>query len=146
MEFGITLQDVRRVTLVGAVLGAVVLGIALTLGVTRGTVTSTLDVLKIGVFSVGLAALLPILLLLAGLFSIRLHSREIEHLFLRRWVVRRRPVEDLVAVSLEGRLFPVVLSFRDGSRIHLLGLHLRQRYALVEELQRIAPPIEVSGS
>jgi hypothetical protein len=79
-------------------------------------------------------AILLVAILPTCLFAIRVTDSTISHLFLRRFVLSRKPLADLEAVEIATR-WGAVLTFRDGSRIRFLGAHL-------EELREMARFLE----
>jgi hypothetical protein len=59
-------------------------------------------------------------------------------------VIDRRPITDLIGISLHGRAAPVVLRFRDGARMRLLAIPVTRRQALCDALlARAAAPKDI---
>ncbi|HEY4233005.1 MAG TPA: hypothetical protein VGM76_06250 [Lacipirellulaceae bacterium] len=50
---------------------------------------------------------------------------------------------ELEVISLAGRMFPIVLSFGGGGTMRLMGIHLRDRQAMVALLQEQVPECRV---
>ncbi len=87
--------------------------------------------------SMRLGMTIPVILLVAilptCLFAIRVDDSTISHLFLRRFVLSKKPLADLEAVEIATR-WGAVLRFRDGSRIRFLGAHLEELREMVKYL------------
>jgi hypothetical protein len=90
--------------------------------------------------SIRLGFAIPGILLVAilptCLFAIRVNDSTISHLFLRRFVLSKKPLADLEAVEIATR-WGAVLKFRDGSRIRFLGAHLGELREMARYLERL---------
>jgi hypothetical protein len=122
MYFGITRRQLLQASLAGGILGALLLALFLGVGIGHGTVREPLDVLKVVGFSLLIGGGLPLFVGVAAILGIRIVGEQVEQVLCGRWVLRRRPVAELARAFYGGSLFPVVLSFRDGARIRLLGV------------------------
>ena len=135
--------DVGRSAVVGGVLGVLfflagLAGIVLSKGLLPWSRLLTL----LGA-SLGIAALLPALLGAMSVLRIRLADGQVVQL-VGPWPVASKPVAEVTAVRLGGRLFPVVLVFRDGRRMRVLAMHLGARIPFATAVQREAPHVVVA--
>jgi hypothetical protein len=145
LDFGISARQIRQAGAVGGVLGGLLFALFLSVGLAHGTVKSVGDVPPVLGLCLLIAALLPGFVAMAAVFGIRVADGQVESVFLGKWVVARRPLLSLTAISLGGALFPVVLSFADGSRLRLLGIHVRSLPTLVAQLKQLVPTCDVRG-
>ncbi len=146
-EYGISTRDLKRVSLIGAGFGVVVLALFLMTGLRHGTLSAAHVVSAIGsATAVGLV--LPVTVFAGSIIKIRIGNGVIQQILLGRKLLAQKPLAELAAVS-RGRATVVVLHFRDGSRMRLFGAPLWERERLFRDLQRLAPhlgPGESSGS
>src|SRR6266545_677867 len=124
MEFGITKDQLLRVTVVGSVFAGLLLAGGLAVGYSYRTVQTIEDVLKVAAWALGTAAILPLFVGLGGVLRLRIDGNEIFQM-IGPWVVSRQLAHNARRLTFEGRLFPVSLEFSDGSRFRLLAFHLR---------------------
>ncbi len=134
--FGNTLRSLR---------GALILlsAMALTLAVTfyfidTTHLTASARALHGARIALPILAIPLIVVLPTCLFAIRVDDSTISHLFLRRVVLSRKSLEDLVAVDIATR-WGAVLRFRDGSRIRFLGAHLKELQEMADYLKTLRP-------
>jgi hypothetical protein len=142
MVFGVTAEQLRRVTLFAGILGGVALVVGLLVGYSHSTVQRLGDVFLVVLWALVLAAILPAAVGLAAVLRLRIDGSEIQQM-VGPWVVARRPTHSLRRVAFGGRLFPVLLDFADGSRFRLLGLYLRDRPKLAASLRAMAPEVVI---
>ena len=117
--YGNTMADLRRVSIVGAILGAFA-GIGLGAGYYKdGRFAHDWPAAVIGALVIG--SIVPLIVLPTCFFSIRLDGQHITHLFCRRIILKQRPVSQLKSVRVGLGGFAVVFRFADGSRIHFGG-------------------------
>jgi hypothetical protein len=132
--FGNTLRWMR-----GSLLFLVGLALALTImflflnGIQQTALGRLLESMRLGMV---IPAILIAALLFTCLFAIRVDDDSISHLFLRRFVLSRKPLADLRAVEIAGR-WGAVLRFRDGSRIRFLGAHLEELREMARHLAQL---------
>jgi hypothetical protein len=138
MVVGVTTAQFRRVSTVGGVLGALLLGLFLYAGYSHGTVRTASDVFRTAGWAFAIAAILPFVVGVSGLLRLRFEDDEISQLF-GPWVIAKRSAGSLRRVTFGGRLFPVVLRFEDGARFRLLALNLRDFSSVSTLLQKVAP-------
>ena len=141
MVFGISRQQIQRVTIVGACLGLLLLAIAIPVGVFHGTIRSAGDITTALAYAVAVGAVLPVLVAASGFIKLRIENDDVFQM-VGPWSVSRQPLQELLCVSFAGRLFPVCLRFRDGTRLRLLALHLRDRQHLAAYLETRVPHLE----
>jgi hypothetical protein len=122
MYFGITRRHLMEASIAGAVLGGLLLLLFLCVGIAEGTVQGPLDGLKFAALSLMVGAGLPFFVGIGAILGIRVVGGQVEQVIFGRWVLRRRAVAELAGAAYGGSLFPVVLSFRDGAHIRLLGV------------------------
>jgi hypothetical protein len=89
--------------------------------------------LALPVLAIPLVAVLP-----TCLFAIRIDDSTISHLFLRRVVLSRKLLADLIAVDIAGR-WGAVFRFRDGSRIRFFGANLEELLEMSRYLETLRP-------
>ncbi len=105
MHLGITAYHIRRVSVVGAGLAAIVFAIGYVTGRSHGTVTTPAQVGLLVVWAAAIGALLPAAIFVASV------------------------------LRLETVAFPLVLTFRDGSRMRLLGAPLGEVRSFAHHIQ-----------
>ena len=140
-SYGLTFKDLLRIALVTSALGVVLLAIEVGVGQAHGTLAAHLGM----VFAVpaGMAFGPPLLIGACGLADIVVGDDEIQLRF-AHCVIDRRPITDLIGISLHGRAAPVVLRFRDGARMRLLAIPVIRRQALCDALlARAAAPKDI---
>jgi hypothetical protein len=128
-QYGNGIGEVRRAALAGAILS---LAMAI-VGVVCLTVKERWGQTRPILFFLLVLILVPsILALVVGataLLSVHVGQGKVQHVFLRRFILQERRVEDFVSCGI-GASGPI-LRFRGGRNIYLVGMHLR-------ELQRLA--------
>jgi hypothetical protein len=139
VHLGITGSELRRVTVIGAIVAFVFFTIGYAVGQSHDTLSSSgrLGLLVFG--AVALGAVLPVAIYLSSALQLRVEEGEVQQSLFGRWLLARRPLGELAEVAVGGRPFPLVLTFRDGSRMRVLGAPLRQLGPFVEHLRRLAP-------
>jgi hypothetical protein len=75
----------------------------------------------------------------ASVFRIRVVGVRIEKTLFGKWVLASRPIEQLKAVRLGLRLFPVALLFEDGFKIRLVGFPIPEMFRFAQWLKENAP-------
>jgi hypothetical protein len=141
MVFGIRLQQVQRVTIVGACLGLLFLAIAIPVGVSHGTIRSASDITTALAYAVAVGAVLPVVVGASAFIKLRVDNDDVFQM-VGPWSVSKRPLQELSCVSFGGRVFPVCLRFRDGTRFRLVALYLRDRQSLAAYLETRVPHLE----
>jgi hypothetical protein len=141
MIFGISRQQIQRVTILGACLGFLLLAVFFAVGVSHGTIRSAGDITTAVAYAVAIGSVLPVVVGASGFIKLRVENDDVFQM-VGRWSVSKRPLQELSCVSFAGSLFPVSLRFRDGTRFRLLALHLRDRQRLAAYLQTRVPRLE----
>jgi hypothetical protein len=98
-------------------------------------------VIRVLPYFIGIAAILPASLAAASIFRLRIDADEIVQM-VGPWVASRRRFDQVAGMSIDGKLFPITVRFRDGGRFRLLALHLADRARLVAVLSERVPGIE----
>ena len=142
-HLGITGSHLRRVAVVGAILGTILFGVGYVGGRASGRLTGFADIALWLLVSALVAAMLPAFIALAGAFQLRSDGTSVTLSLFGRWPLRRCSLSNLTVISLRGRAFPVVLRFSDGSRMRVLGAPLPEIPAFVAALQAAAPQARV---
>ena len=145
MHLGITGYHIRRVSVVGAGLAAIVFAIGYVTGRSHGTVTTTAQVGLLVVWAAAIGAVLPAGIVVASALRLEIVENQVQQTLFGRWVLARRPLADLVGISLGGRAFPLVLTFRDGSRMRVLGAPLGEVRSFAYHMQAQAPQAQLSA-
>jgi hypothetical protein len=122
MYFGITRQQVAQASIVGAVLASLLFVLFLCVGLAHGTLHRPVDVLTVAGLSLLIGGGLPLFVGIAAVLGIRVVDGQVEQVLFGRWVLFRRPPAELAGAAYGGSLFPVVLFFRDGARMRMLGV------------------------
>ena len=140
MVYGNTPKTLKKVTVVGLVFAGVLYLVFMIAAAVHGGVGAIRHVFEWPVVAVpaGVGAILPLVVLPTTLFSIRVEDGTIRHLFLDKWALGTGSIDDLTEIDLGRGLFAVVLHFRDGRRIRLLGAHVAQCNRLCDDLARLA--------
>jgi hypothetical protein len=139
-DFGNTFVHVRRISISGLILSSIVGIIFICVGYTHGTLSEYWP--EIAIFTLAMTAVLPLIVLLTSLFSIRLDERYVTHLFLGRVVLSQHPLSDLVAAEFFRRsFFPVVFRFSNGSSIRFMGAHLAVISDMRDRLFELRPDL-----
>ena len=136
ITYGMTLKDVFQIAVITGTLGLIVLAIEVGVGHAHGTLASHLGMVLAVPAAIAFGP--PLMLGACGLTAIALVDDEIQ-LRLGHRVIDRRPITDLTGVSLRGRAAPVVLRFKDGSRMRLFAIPVPRRRALCDALLARAP-------
>ena len=140
-----TWRDMREVLAFGGFLAGLMVAIGLPVGCTHGTITTARDVLEVLGVSALIGSIVPTFLAPALLFRIRVAEGLVTQLILGKGCCTR-PLEELREVALRRKgTFPVVLTFRDGTHMRLLGSHIAERAALVDDLRQSVPELTVHG-
>jgi hypothetical protein len=122
MYYGITRRQVGEAGIVGALVASLLFVLFLCIGLAHGTIRSPVDVLPVAGLSLLIGGGLPLFIGIAAILGIRVVDDQVEQVLFGRWVLRRRPAAELAGAFYGGSLFPVVLSFRDGARMRMLGV------------------------
>ena len=138
--YGNTPRTLVKVTIVGLVVGAVVYAIFIVAAAAQGGIGAITAVFTWPVVAIpaGVGLILPVVVLPTTLTNLRVEGRTIRHLFMNRWTLGTGSVDDLTGIDLGRGLFAVVLTFRDGRRIRLLGAHVAQCMMLADDLVKLA--------
>jgi hypothetical protein len=130
MYFGNDIQTVKRLAVIGSILGLLVVLVALIgVAIEGGWDDADLWVL-VPLFLVG-PVLLVMVVIPSTFFGIRLTSGTVQHVFLKRYVLTEYPIRDVERVELLAR----VLAFRGGGQIRLwAGMHGRTFAALEQAI------------
>lgn len=142
MIYGVTAQHVRKSAVSGSVLGGIMFVVFLVAGMTHHTIRGATDVAMVCSWSLGIAALLPLVVAMAGVARIKVAGSEIHQLIGTR-SVRTRSAGELRRALFGGRFFPVVLVFADGSRFRVMGMSYGMQDRLADALRRCAPQAEI---
>jgi hypothetical protein len=134
IKYGTTLEDVKRVTAVGLIMGTVVALIAFI------SIYASGDFAQDRIWILGLLIILPsipMLLIVGGgaLFSIVIRTGKIEHIFLNRYTLSSYPLNSLNKIKAQSGVYAAVLHFRDG-KIRIFSMHLREVHRLLNDLGR----------
>jgi hypothetical protein len=138
-DFGNTFVHLRRVSVFGLILAAVVGVLFFCVGYAHGTLST--HWLELVLITLAIGAAVPFVVLLTTLFSIRLDEQRVTHLFLRRFVLSQHPLSALVATEFFGRPFPVVMRFSDGSCLRFIGAHVGVISAMRRRLSELRPDL-----
>ena len=145
MHLGITGVHIRRVSLVGAALATIIGVVGYAAGRAYGTVNSNRQVFLLIAGAAAVGAILPLAVFLASVLRIELVEREVRQTLFGRWIVTSQSLTDLVSIHAGGRAFPLVLTFRDGSHMRVLGAHMRDVPDFVHRLQAKAPQAQIGA-
>jgi hypothetical protein len=121
--YGNTPKTLLKVTIIGLIMAAVVYAIFMIAAVAQGGAGAIRHVFTWPVVAIpaGVGLILPLVVLPTTLSNIRIEGRTVRHLFMNRWTLGTGSIDDLTEIDLGRGLFAVVLRFRDGRRIRLLG-------------------------
>jgi len=138
--YGNTPKTLFKVTIVGLVIAAVVYAIFIIAAVAQGGIGAISAVFTWPVVAVpaGVGLIVPFVVLPTTLTNIRVEGRTIRHLFMNRWTLGAGSVDDLTEINLGRGLFAIVLHFREGRKIRLLGAHVAQCMMLADDLVKLA--------
>jgi hypothetical protein len=134
-DFGNTLHQLRSISMVGIILSLIVTAIFLAVAYAHHRLAQFYDMLPISIL---LALILPAVIFPTCLVSIRVTRTQIQHLFLRRWLISEGPLADLQQVDLSNSS-GMIFRFRDGSSIRFLGAHLRILQELCVYIRELRP-------
>lgn len=137
-----TWSDLRRVAFAGACISLLLLVIGIPIGITHGTLRTSSDLIRLSWPLLLAGAVLPAVLAPGLLLRLRVADGTITQLALGKQL-STRPISELREFSLQSGIFPVVLTFRDGTRMRLFGCHRRERLVLLERLALGAPELLV---
>jgi hypothetical protein len=135
LEFGITREDLRRVSAWGAVLAVSAFALLLVTGFTRGTLHAHWG-LVIGM-PTALGLSLPAVVSATSVITIRVHGDVIQEVLLGRTVLAEQRTSDLVGIA-PGSATVLVLEFRDGSHMRLYGASRETRRRLIARVDATA--------
>lgn len=139
--YRLTFKDVLGIGLVTGTLGILLLAVELAVGHAHGTLATHLTMVL--TVPAGVALGPPFVIGTCGLTGIALVGEEIQ-LRLGRRVIARQRTADLTGISMRGRVAPIVLWFRDGSRMRLFAIPVPRRRALHDALlARVPDPANV---
>ena len=126
--YGNTPKTLLKVTIVGLIIAGVVYATFIIAAAAQGGIGAVRHVFKWPVVAIpaGVGLILPLVVLPTTLSNIHIEGRTIRHLFLDRWTLSVGSIDDLTSIDLGRGLFAVVLRFREGRRIRLLGAHVAQ--------------------
>lgn len=142
MDYGITWADLRRVSLLMAGVSVLVILLLIPVGITHGTLKTSADAFRLlSPWLVG-GQLLPLFLVPGLLLRLRVADGSITQFVFGR-KRSTKPIGELEELSLLDGTFPVVLTFRDGTRMRLFASHRRERLALLEHLKQELPDLIV---
>lgn len=133
IRYGNTLQDVKRVTVVGLIMGGVVATIVFFVAYT----SHKLDLSQLWIFGLLIALPAVSMLFIVGfgaLFSLVIRNDKIENIFLNRYVLSSYPYNSLSTIKTQSGVFAVVLHFKDG-KIRIFSMHLREVQRLIADLK-----------
>lgn len=138
--YGNTPKTLVKVTFVGVVISAALYAIFIAAAAAQGGAPGVAAVFAWPVVAVpaGVGLILPVAVLPTTLTNLRVEGRTIRHLLANRWTISEGSVDDLAEIELGRGLFAVVLRFRDGRRIRLLGAHVAQCMMLGDDLVKLA--------
>ena len=121
-EYGNTVQALRRVAIVGLVIGLLGAVASLILLYCEGKLRP--DAAWLALFLVLMpAAVICLGVLPTVLFHIRLGGGHVQHVFLGRYILSDLPIRDFLHVGLRQRGCAAVLHFKGGRKIHFFGAH-----------------------
>jgi hypothetical protein len=138
-HLGVGRQQIRRVSVVGVVLAAFIFVVGLVGGSRHSTLVSVTDYASLIGSSVLIGAILPIVLLFAAVLQLEVTDGDVLQALWGRWLVTRKPLSELTHIDTRGRMFPLVLTFRDGSKMRVVGAPLRDIPPFVQQLVAHAP-------
>lgn len=130
-EYGITREDLRRVSAWGAALAGLALALLLVTGFTRGTLHSHWGLVFGAPAAVGLS--LPALVSATSVVTIRVRDGVVQEVLLGRTVLAEQRMTELVRIT-SGSAAVLVLEFRDGSHMRLYGASRDTRRRLIASL------------
>ena len=137
MRYGNTPRELKRVLIVGLVIG----GIAYVFSAAMGLLVEHLPVQRLLPLTF-IIVLPPLILGLAILptilFSIHVGDHWVEHRFLDRHLLSRARIQDFQRMRTGPPPFAAALDFKDGTRIRILGMHLGSLSKLKHDLSKRA--------
>jgi len=138
--YGNTPKTLLKVAIVGLIIAAVVYSVFVIAAAAQGGVGAIWHVFKWPIVAIpaGVGLTVPLVVLPTTLSNIRIEGRTVRHLFMDRWTLGTGSIDDLTEIDLGTGLFAVVLRFRDGRRIRLLGAHMAQCNMLCDDLVKLA--------
>ena len=140
-SYGLALKDLRRLVTVTGVLGFVLLIIELVVSLLDHTASKHIGLLLLVPALIAFGV--PAFIVMFSLLRIAVEGTRVQLRF-GPWLIRQEDVEDLTFISLRNRVFPVILKFRNGSRMVVLAIPLWHRQALRQDLcALVRHPIEV---
>jgi hypothetical protein len=128
--FGNTLGHLRRASIVGAIFATVAGVLFLSVSYAHGNLSS--GWVSGVVLALCIGGILPFIVSLTCLFSIRLDEERVTHLFCGRFILSQYPLSELASIEMGGA-FAVVFRFSRGT-IRFFGAHLRVVQSLCERL------------
>jgi len=136
MDYGNTAKHVRKVAIAGLVIGASADLIATICIASTEQWSQAHFIFLIPIALIPFVGLVS-LVFLTTLFCLRVEDEKIQHLFLKKFVLSEKRIEDLVAIELDHRMFAAILIFRDSFKIHFWAAYVGQIGMLVEDLQEV---------
>ena len=135
--YGNTMADLGRAALGSVMLGAFA---GVCFGVSfyhDGRLAKDWPTAVVGALVIGV--MVPLVVLPSCFFSIRVDEQHISHLFCRQFVLKQRPLSQLVSVQVGRGLFAVVFRFSDGSHIRFWGARIRVIDAMCGHIRKLLP-------
>lgn len=134
--FGNTLRSIRGVYVFAAVIATI---LAVTFYFTdRIHETAVARAINSVLWAIAISTVPLVAILPTCLFAIRIEDGEISHLFLRRYVLSKRPLAELEAVEIATQ-WGAVLKFRGGSKIRFIGARLEELREMCQYLETLRP-------
>jgi hypothetical protein len=140
-EFGITWPWIKRSAIGGGILGSVFFILLVAAIATHREIhPHWLESLVLALAgSLALGAIVPGIVLALSVLRIRVVDGQLHKVLFGKWILASRSIEQLTALTLGGRLFPVVFRFEDGSRMRLVGIPIPEIFQLMHWLKENAP-------
>jgi hypothetical protein len=133
-RYGIRGQDLRRLAVFGASMAFILATIFFATAYAYGTLARPGAASRILGGALGIGAIVPSFVALAGAISLRISDDTVEQWLLERWQLRSRPLSALTRITTRSGVAAVGLYFNGYSPIRLYALRLDQRHRLVEDL------------
>jgi hypothetical protein len=137
-DFGNTLVHLRRAAIVGTIFTIITAIIGVSVGHAHGRITAHWPDLVFIPLCIG--GILPLVIAVTCLFSLRVDERHVTHLFCSRLVLSRHPLSELESFEVGGTS-AVVFRFSSGVAIHFFGAHREVIQALCERIHELRPDL-----
>ncbi|TGM88996.1 hypothetical protein [Leptospira licerasiae] len=136
-EYGNSFKTVKKVTVVGLIIGLVLI---LVIGGLSFSKSGYLDgelLLKVLPFALSPAILLFLMILPSALFRIRIEGESIKNIFLSKHVISSYSIKDLEVIKMAEGIYAAVLIFKNG-KIRIFAMSLRERERLITDIRKLS--------